>query len=110
MGVQYDTVRQLNLDIRLPPLPDIICAKGQHHFFTSRRHVAYVGVGTLKVGDINWTVGVALVGWLGCGGLAEDRLVAPALDPVSFITISFVMDGTVSTERDTFPASQRRSL
>jgi hypothetical protein len=44
----------------------------------------------------NWTVGAALAGWLGCDGLAEDRLVAFAVDPASFIEISFVfvMDGT----------------
>jgi hypothetical protein len=42
----------------------------------------------------NWTVGAALVGWLGCDGLAEDGPVALAVDPASFIEISFVMDGT----------------
>jgi hypothetical protein len=42
----------------------------------------------------NWTVGVALVGWFVCDGLAEERPVACPVDPASFIKISFVMDGT----------------
>jgi len=39
------------------------------------------------------------VGWLVCAGLADGRLVAFAVDPASFIKISLVMDGTVSTEK-----------
>jgi hypothetical protein len=57
----------------------------------------------------NWTVGAALVGWLGSVGLAWDIPAAFAVDPASFIKISLVMDGTVSTERDTFPTSRTQA-
>jgi hypothetical protein len=58
----------------------------------------------------NWTVGAALVGWLGCDGLAEGRLVAFAVGPGVFIKISLVIDGAVATERDTFPTSLTQAI
>ena len=50
--VQHDTVRHLNLHICLSLLPHNIDAKGQHDFLASRRHGAHVGVGTLKIGQV----------------------------------------------------------
>jgi hypothetical protein len=51
----------------------------------------------------NWTVEVALVGWLGCDGLSEGRLVAFAVDSAVFIKISLVMDGTVVNRKGHIP-------
>jgi hypothetical protein len=55
-------------------------------------HILALKLGRLETS--NWTVGVALVGWLGCDGLAEDRLVVFPVDLASFIRRSFAMDGT----------------
>jgi hypothetical protein len=46
---------------------------------------------------------VALAGWLGCDGIAKDRLVAFAVDPTSFIKTSLVMDETVPNRKKHIP-------
>jgi hypothetical protein len=53
IGIEYDAVRLLYVDVRLTSLPHyFIHAEGQHDFLPSRGDVVHVRVRTLKVRDI----------------------------------------------------------